>query len=80
MTNREKFDELFRRNFMLSPQEALEELDMMNVPCWNSFEHFTMINDVENTFSIGLNEEEMMSFTSYRKGLEILERHGLQMD
>ena len=80
MTNREQFDAIFRKNLMISPEEPLENLDMLNVPCWNSFEHFMMISELESFFSITLNEDEMMSFTTYRRGLELLTGHGIQVN
>ena len=80
MTNRERFDAIFRKNLMISPEEPLEDLDMLNVPCWNSVEHFMMISELEIHFSITLNEEEMMSFTTYRRGLKLLADHGIQVN
>lgn len=80
MTAREQYDTIFRRNLMLSEEEELKNRDMLNVPCWNSVEHFMMISELENVFSLTLNEEEMMDFTSYRKGLEILANHGVRVE
>lgn len=79
MTIRERYDVIFRNSLMLPPEEPLRNLDMMSVPSWNSVEHFSMICALEEEFGITLHESEIMAFTSYEKGIEILKNHGVQV-
>lgn len=54
---------------------SVENLKYKDFELWDSVGHITLIAEIENTFDISLEPEDMMSFLSYKQGLIILKEN-----
>ena len=77
MSNKEKLDGVFRDTLNVT-QEQLKSVQIKVTPMWDSVGHMTLIAALEDTFDIMLDPEDMMDLTSYEKGVEILNRYGVE--
>lgn len=75
--NREKVDMIFRDNFMLDQNEDLIEKNMWNVDAWHSMEHFSLVVELEEAFSIRIEQEDILRMTSYKGILQVLEEYSV---
>lgn len=78
MTNAEKYDTLFMTNFKLT-KDQLPGLKYRAIPLWDSMGHMTLMEEVENTFDISIDTPDVLSFSSYEKGMEILRKYGVSI-
>ena len=74
MTNQEKYDKIFCDTFQVAPDQ-LSTLAFKETPLWDSVGHLTLISALEDAFDILLETEDMMEFSSYQKGIEILQKY-----
>lgn len=60
--------------------ENVESATMETVAKWDSIGQMSLIALIEDAFGIELEPEEVMSFTTYSAGLEILKAHNIVME
>ena len=58
---------------------SVESASMESVERWDSIGQMSLIALVEDAFGIELEPEEIMTFTSFAAGLEILKSHGVDL-
>lgn len=57
----------------------VENLRYKECSLWDSVGHITLIAELEDAFDISLEPEDMMSFSSYGRGKEILQKYGVDI-
>ncbi|PHR69818.1 MAG: acyl carrier protein [Arcobacter sp.] len=72
MDNKEKYDKVFIESFGINHDDLTEELQYNSIPAWDSVGHMSMIAELEDKFEIMLEMDEIIDFSSYNKGKEIL--------
>ncbi len=68
------YKKIFCQLFDISENE-LENLKYKGNPLWDSVGHMTLISEVEKYFKIELKTEDIVGFSSYSKGIQILKEH-----
>ncbi len=71
MTNLEKYDQVFINAFGITA-EQLSGLQYQDIPAWDSVGHMQLIAELEDTFGIMMDTDDIIDFSSYEKGKEIL--------
>lgn len=79
MTNKEKYDNIFVEVFGVDPSALNENFGKDTVELWDSVHQLNVVNLAEDTFDIMLDPEQIMEFTSYPKGIEILKSQGVEL-
>jgi len=81
MTNKEKYKKLFIDTLSLKEDAVNDNLKYNDVPEWDSIGHMTLISAIEEEFKISMETDDIIDFSSYKKGLEILEnKHSLKFN
>lgn len=78
MTNLEKYDKLFMTNFKLT-KDQLPGLKYRSIKLWDSMGHMTLMEDMEDTFDISIDTLDVLAFSSYEKGMDILRKYGVDI-
>ncbi|WP_300626136.1 acyl carrier protein [uncultured Megasphaera sp.] len=80
MTNLEKYDKLFMTNFKLT-KDQLPGLKYRSIKLWDSMGmgHMTLMEDMEDTFDISIDTPDVLAFSSYEKGMDILRKYGVDI-
>jgi len=71
MNNLEKYNNAFIETFNVSIIN-LKELKYQDVQLWDSIGHMNLIAILEEVFDIMLETDDIINFSSYDKGIEIL--------
>ena len=79
MTPKEKYDQAFMESFSIDKQALNDTLEYNSVEEWDSVGHMTLIGLLEDTFEIAMDMDDIIDFSSYNKGHEILEKYGLTL-
>lgn len=78
MTNKQKYDKVFIDSFSIEENLLGEKLVYNTIPSWDSVGHMTMIAGLEETFNITMETDDIIDFSSYKKGMDILTKYGIQ--
>ena len=78
MSNLEKYNEIFCENLQVVA-EQLPELKYQGVELWDSVGHMTLMAALEDAFDIMLDTDDIIDFSSYEKGKEILKKYDVEI-
>lgn len=56
-----------------------ESIKVNEIPQWDSVGHMELITLIEETFDLLLDTEDILSFTSYERGIEILKKYSVEL-
>lgn len=71
MTNLEKYNKVFCDSLEIS-EEKLAGLKYQDVESWDSVGHMNLMAELEDAFDIMMETDDIVDFSSYEKGKEIL--------
>ena len=78
MTNIEKLKNAFVEGLEI-PVEEVETATMESVDKWDSIGQMTLVAMIEDEFGIELDPDEVMQFTSFEAGKNILKNHNIEL-
>ncbi|MDR1922037.1 MAG: acyl carrier protein [Candidatus Adiutrix sp.] len=78
MSNLETYDRIFMEIFEV-PAEALPGLKYQDTASWDSVGHMTMIAELEEAFDLMMETDDIIDFSSYEKGREILKKYDVEI-
>ncbi|MFI5149448.1 MAG: acyl carrier protein [Bacteroidia bacterium] len=78
MSNRQKYNTVFTTLFGVNEKE-LTALHYQGADNWDSIGHMNMIAELEETFDIMMEIEDILDFSSYLKGFDILKKYGIEL-
>ena len=77
MSNIEKLKEAFVEGLEI-PVEEVEAATMESVDKWDSIGQMSLVAIIEDAFGIEFEPDEVMRFTSFAAGVDILTGHGIE--
>lgn len=77
MSNLEKYSKAFLEVFMIGEAILTEDLIYQSIPEWDSVGHMELIAKLEDDFSINLEMDDVIDFSSFSQGKIILEKYGI---
>lgn len=77
MDNLEKYNQVFLNVLGISENELNESLIYQSVSSWDSVGHMELIAELEEQFGIMLETDDIIDFSSYAKGKEILNKYNI---
>lgn len=77
MTNIEKLKNAFVEGLEI-PMGEVENANMESIDKWDSIGQMSLIAIIEDAFGIELEPEEIMQFTSFASGVDILKNHDIE--
>ena len=78
MTNLEKYNEAFISSFNVE-ETALATLEYQGVKEWDSIGHMSLVSELEDAFDIEMETDDIVDFSSYEKGKEIMKKYGVEI-
>ena len=76
MDNIGKFNSVFC-DILQVTEDQLPTLKYQQVPLWDSVGHMSLVAALEDAFDIMMDTDDIIDFSSYQKGLEILKKYGI---
>ena len=80
MTNKEKYINAFVEGLELSAEEVTDNLEYQGVPQWDSVGHMALIASLEDSFEIMMDTDDIIDFSSFKKGIEILKKYDINIE
>ena len=78
MNNTDIYNAAFFELFQIEPGSPLKNLEYQGTVLWDSVGHMELIARLESDFSIMIDMDDVIDFSSYEKGKEILQKHRIR--
>tara|TARA_B100000902_G_C27019549_1_gene768900 strand:- start:59 stop:298 length:240 start_codon:yes stop_codon:yes gene_type:complete len=75
MSNLDIYKKTFISSLSIDEKVFSEKLEYNEIPEWDSIGHMTLMSGLEEAFGITLETDDIIDFSSYIKGKEILEKY-----
>ena len=75
MQNLEKYKKIFIESLSIDNKDFNEDLKYNEIPEWDSIGHMTLMSGLEEAFKISIDTDDIVDFSSYKKGMEILGKY-----
>ena len=79
MTNLEKYNQIFTEVFGVDSSALNDDFSKDSVDLWDSVHQLNLVTLAEDVFDVMLDPEDIMSFTSYASGKEILKHQDIDL-
>lgn len=79
MSNRDRYLSVFCNVLQVSPEDAAKGLKYQEIPAWDSVGHMALIAALEEEFSLELDVDDIIDFSSMEQGVEILAKYGVEV-
>lgn len=78
MTNKEKYVNAFVEGLEISADQV-EGLQYQAISEWDSVGHMALVSEIEDAFDIMMDTDDIIDFSSYEKGIEILKKYDIEI-
>ena len=78
MNNKQKYDQAFIVTFSIDESKLDDDLEYNTIPEWDSVGHMGLIAELEEVFDIMMEMDDIIDFSSYKKGFELIEKYGVE--
>jgi len=75
MENKKKYQDIFIESLSIDAASFNEDIKYNEIPEWDSIGHMTLVSGLEECFKISMETDDIVDFSSYKKGIEILEKY-----
>lgn len=79
MTNLEKYNKAFIEAFAVTEDKLNGELTYNSIAAWDSVGHMSLMAMIEDVFDIMFETEDIIDFSSYEKGKELVVKYGIEL-
>ena len=75
MSNKHKYQDIFIKSLSINSKKFNENMKYNEIPEWDSIGHMTLMSGLEEGFGITMETDDIIDFSSYNKGIEILTKY-----
>ena len=75
MKNKKKYIEIFTKSLSIDIKKFNEKIKYNDVPEWDSIGHMTLMSELEDGFDISIDTDDIIDFSSFKKGIQILKKY-----
>ena len=79
MNNLDKYNKAFIDSLSIDEKKLHQDLKFNEIPEWDSIGHMTLISNLEETFKITMETDDVIDFSSFAKGKEILKKYKITL-
>ena len=75
MSNKHKYQDIFIKSLSINNNKFNENIKYNEIPEWDSIGHMTLMSGLEEGFGITMDTDDIVDFSSFKKGIEILKKY-----
>ena len=79
MNNLDKYKKAFIEGLSIEANKVNDDLKYNDIPEWDSIGHMTLMSNLEETFKVTLETDDIVDFSSFKKGKEILNKYKIDI-
>ena len=77
MNNNQKYKDIFIKSLAIESKKFNENIKYNEITEWDSIGHMTLMSELEEGFSITMETDDIVDFSSFKKGIEILKKYSV---
>ena len=74
-----KYSEIFKTALNISDDKLNENIKYNEIEEWDSIGHMTLVSALEEEYKITLETDDIVDFSSFKKGKEILKKYNVNI-
>lgn len=78
--NKEKLRSCFSQTLGIPMEQVTDDLSYNTIEQWDSVGHMAVVADIESTFDVMLDTDDILNMSSVREAVAILRKHGVDFD
>ena len=75
----DKYHKAFIEGLDINPDTSIDGLKFNEIEEWDSIGHMSLMSALEDAFDISLETDDIVDFSSYEKGKEILKKYNVDL-
>ena len=79
MSNLKIYKDSFSKGLGIGIKKITEKLKYNDIPEWDSIGHMTLISTLEDKFKINIETDDIVEFSSFKKGIQILKKYKIKI-
>ncbi len=79
MKTLKNYSEIFKKALNINDETFEESIEYNQIDEWDSIGHMTLISALEEEFKISFETDDIIDFSSYKKGIEILKKYEINL-
>ena len=79
MNNKQKYKDIFIKSLAIESKKFNENIKYNEITEWDSIGHMTLISELEEGFSITMETDDIIEFSSFKKGMSILKKYNVEI-
>ena len=79
MSTVEKYSEIFKTALNISDDKLNGNIKYNEIEEWDSIGHMTLVAALEEEYKITLETDDIVDFSSFKKGMEILKKYNVDI-
>ena len=79
MNNLDKYKKALIEGLSIEANKVNDDLKYNDIPEWDSIGHMTLMSNLEETFKVTLETDDIVDFSSFKKGKEILNKYKIDI-
>lgn len=79
MDNKKLYDKSFRDAFDIEDDLLGSDLKYESIEEWDSIGHMALIAELEDSFEISMEMDDIIDFSSYEKGMELMKKYDIDV-
>ena len=76
--SKENYKKIFIEALSIDTTNFTENIKYNDIPEWDSIGHMTLMSALEEGFGITLETDDIVDFSSFKKGIEILKKYKIK--
>lgn len=78
--NKKKYNKIFCETFDLQESDLTDKLEYNTIVTWDSIGHMAMVGELEDEFGITFDTDDIVNFSSYNIGKDIMGKYGITIE
>lgn len=78
--SRTRLEQTFAQALEIAADTDFARLEYRGIPQWDSVAHMNLVAEIESTFDVMLDADEVIDMSSFTKATEILTGHGVEFE
>ena len=79
MSTKKKYQDIFIKSLSMDNNKFNENLKYNDIPEWDSIGHMSLVAALEETYKISLETDDIVDFSSFKKGIELLKKYNVNV-
>ena len=74
-----RYSEIFKKSLNIEGETLNKNIKYNEIDEWDSIGHMTLISALEEEYKITFETDDIIEFSSYKKGIEILKKYKIYL-